>query len=328
MSNAVMLTSSNSEDGIPNLEPAQPPISMRRHFYLMDNPFAGHGTRRLVADVSAALGARGAKVVRLADGRPARARAEIERAAAQGECDALVAAGGDGTIRRAAALLLGTSVPLGVIPRGTGNVLACEAGLPRLPHAIAALLTEGEIRPVPVGTANGEPFLLMVGAGFDGRVIAALDHGLKSRVGKLAYAPPVLQALVPPASPLVVTLDGARHYATWAVITKSRCYGGRFVIAEAGGVEKPGLLAVLIDAMNPFELAGTLAAGTLARQRNVRVIPCAEATIEAVEPVPVQIDGDAFGSTPVTIAANQGHVPMILPPPVQATERMRLMRVG
>lgn len=297
---------------------------MRRRFLLIDNPFAGHGPRRLVSEVAATLAARRSTVARLSG--PEWQRSAAEEALEAGAFDAVIAAGGDGTIRRAAAMLLGSDVPLGVIPLGTGNVLAHEAGLPRTPGAIADLLVDGEVRPVPVGTANGEPFLLMVGAGFDGRVIAGLDQGLKSRLGKLAYAPPLLSALVPPAAPLDVTIDGERHVTTWAVIAKARCYGGRFVIAEAGGVEKPGLLAVLIDAMNPFDLAATLlalATGTLAARRNVRVIPCRRAVIEAQVRVPVQIDGDAFGATPVTVEANQGRVAMILPPPAARAGHLR-----
>lgn len=299
---------------------------MRTSFLLIDNPFAGHGSRRLVDEVVAGLARRGARVSRMPAAHLAAAHAATLDAARAGAFDAVVAAGGDGTIRRAAALMMGSPTPLGVIPLGTGNVLAHEAALPRDPASIARLLMGGEARNVPLAAANGAPFLLMVGAGFDGRVIAGLDQGLKSRLGKLAYAPPVLSALVPPPSLLRVTVDGVTYAAEWAVITKSRCYGGRFVIAEAGGVEKPGLLAVLIEAMSRVELAATLlalATGTLAARRNVRVIPCRRAVIEASEPVPVQVDGDAFGTSPVDVVADHGSVSMILPPPAIVDASLR-----
>ena len=72
-------------------------------------------------------------------------------------------------------------MPLGIIPVGTGNVLAHEIGLARTADAIARMLLEGPVAKVACAQANGEPFLLMVGAGFDARVVAALDQRLKSR---------------------------------------------------------------------------------------------------------------------------------------------------
>ena len=63
-------------------------------------------------------------------------------AARSGRFDAVVAAGGDGTVHDAAEGLLGQSMPLGIIPTGTGNVFAQELDLPRLPDELAGLLKE------------------------------------------------------------------------------------------------------------------------------------------------------------------------------------------
>ena len=73
------------------------------------------------------------------------ARLAVRKAAESGSYDAIVAAGGDGTIRHAAAALIGTDMPLGIIPVGTGNVLAHEIGLARTPDAIARMLLEGPV---------------------------------------------------------------------------------------------------------------------------------------------------------------------------------------
>ena len=76
----------------------------------------------------------------------------VRKAAESGSYDAIVAAGGDGTIRHAAAALIGTDMALGIIPVGTGNVLAHEIGLARTPAAIARMLLrrarrQGRLRP-------------------------------------------------------------------------------------------------------------------------------------------------------------------------------------
>ncbi len=293
------------------------PLPRRRRFLLIDNPTSGYGSRRLVAGVLAALEARGCVVERPADGRLERARVATMRTVDGRAFDAVIAAGGDGTIRLAAAALRGSDMALGIVPLGTGNVLAHEVGLPRTPEGLADLLLHGAARPIAVGMANGEPFLLMAGVGFDGHVIGALDQALKRRVGKVAYGVPVMGALARSATRLAVEIDGIAYAADWAVIANARCYGGAFVLAERAGLEQPGLVAVLIETANRRELVATLLAlarGQLATRSNVRMVPCARATIRADRPVPVQIDGDAFATTPVDITHGGGQVHLILPP--------------
>lgn len=289
---------------------------MRRRFYLIDNPGAGYGSRKLVHEVKLVLQSRGCEVTQAPPAGPAAAFEGAGSAARSGVYDAVVAAGGDGTIRLAAKALIGTNVPLGAIPLGTGNVLAHEVGLPRDPAEIAGLLMTGTARPVQVSTANGEPFLLMAGIGFDGAVVAGLDHRTKSRLGKLAYVAPMTRAVLRPAPELVLDLDGRAFAASWAVISNARCYGGRFVIAEAGDVEAPGLTAVLVQSSRRATLVRVLlalATGRLSRSPDVAVVPCRHARIRASVPVPVQIDGDPHGTTPVEIVAGSATLEMILP---------------
>ena len=200
--------------------------------------------------------AAGASVTRARPTDVHAARHAAREAATCGRYDAVVAAGGDGTIRQVAAALLGADTPLGIVPVGTGNVLAHEIGLAPNAGAIAHMLLHGPAASVMCAHANKEPFLLMAGAGFDGRVIAALDHRFKSYVGKAAYAGPILGALVRPVDVLTVTIDGSRHEASWAVIANARHYGGRFVLAPHTGIRERGLQAVLFKARNRAVLIG------------------------------------------------------------------------
>jgi len=217
---------------------------MRRRFFVVQNPGAGVAGSPLVEDVARLLANSGGEVTR-ARADIAAAQLAVREAAQSGNYDAIVAAGGDGTIRNAAGALIATDMPLGIIPVGTGNVLAHEIGLVRTPPAIARMLLEGPIARVACAQANGEPFLLMVGAGFDARVVAALDQRLKSRLGKVAYAGPLLGAIMRPIDTLLVTVDGRHHVATWAVIANARHYGGRFVLAPRTGILERGLEAIL-----------------------------------------------------------------------------------
>lgn len=295
---------------------------MRSRFFLADNPRAGYGSRRMVEAVLATLASAGATVTRLTTATEIDAFAAMSQAVASGRYDALLVAGGDGTIRLGAKAALGTGIPIGVIPLGTGNVLAHEVGLPRSPEGIARLLLEGEVRHVNAARANGELFLLMAGVGFDGRIIAGLDIRLKQRLGKLAYAGPTVRALAKAPDALSVAIDGrAPVAASWVVVANANRYAGAFVMAPHTSIDRPGLQVILFTGARSARIRqlaalarGRIEAAASASGATVTLLPCRRVSIRAhQQPVPVQLDGDAFGTTPLDIEAGDVGVPMILP---------------
>jgi len=293
---------------------------MRRRFFLIANPGAGVAGAPLVQDVVRALEAQGAAITRIKPGAVEAVRRQAREAADGGRYDAVVAAGGDGTIRNVACALLGSPTPLGIIPVGTGNVLAHEIGLAATPGGVSRTLLEGPVARIACAQVNGEPFLLMAGAGFDARVVAALDQRLKSRVGKVAYAGPLLGALAQPVDTLSLTIDGRHHEASWAVIANARHYGGRFVLAPRTGILERGLEAILFKTRSRAAFIGQLMSLMMGRleprsvQRgDVLMLPCSRVTITARHPVPTQIDGDVFGTTPLDIDAGTAEVGLIVP---------------
>ena len=296
---------------------------MRRRFHLIANALAGRGLAGETSEVAGRLKAAGADVVRGLAGGEAAALEEAREAARSGRFDAVLAAGGDGTIRLAARAVAGTGVPIGVIPLGTGNVLAHEVGLPRAPEALTALLLEGPARKLATARVNGEVFLLMVGVGFDGRIIAALDHDRKRAVGKLAYAGPLLAAIRAPADRLRVTADGIERSAGWVIAANAGRYGGRFQLTRRTRVEAPGLVVIHLAARTVAERIAHLFA--IARGRldhladaageaaGVVMVPARRLVVAATDAVPVQVDGDRAGTTPVEIEAGGPEVLLISP---------------
>lgn len=293
---------------------------MRRRFFLIFNTKAGLARSRTVDAVVDALTRAGAVVTHSKATSAGEARQEAAHAARSGDYDAILAAGGDGTVRQAAAAAAGTTCPIAPIMLGTGNVLAHELGLPRRPGPLARMILSGPEIEIEMGLANGEPFLLMAGVGFDGRVIAALDHGLKQRLWKLAYVPPVLRALAAPPDRLTVTCDGNRRDAAWAVVSNARRYGGQFVLAPATSIRQPGLQAILFDgpgrAQRLSQLLslglGRLGARAAKPTSDVTMSACCDVAIDAPHPVPVQIDGDDFGTTPLRVTTGGGRVSLIV----------------
>lgn len=121
---------------------------------------------------------------------------QAARAAADG-VGLVIACGGDGTVRSVAQGLLGTSVPMGVVPLGTGNLLARNLGVPLddVDRALRVAMS-GRSRAIDLGevhytdgdgVSHDDVFLVMLGAGMDADMIAGTDDKLKARVGWLAY---------------------------------------------------------------------------------------------------------------------------------------------
>ena len=293
---------------------------MRRRFFLVVNTGAGLSRPWLVEEVTAALERAGASVARETLGEFAQIRRLVQTAARSQRYDVVVAAGGDGTIRAAAAGISGTDVPLAIIPCGTANVLAQEIGLKATPELVCDMLRNGPQLPIACARANGEPFLLMAGAGFDARVVGGLNHALKGRIGKAAYAGPVLDALLRPLDTLNVTIDKQSYDASWVVIANARHYAGRFVLAPRTGIHQRGLEAVLFTARNRAVLLGQLLSllrGRLdaraGRHGDVAMYQCSHVKISAPVPVPVQIDGDPFGVTPLEAQTGTDTIHLIVP---------------
>jgi YegS/Rv2252/BmrU family lipid kinase len=104
----------------------------------------------------------------------------------------LLACGGDGTITACVEALSGTGIPLGILPLGTGNLLARNLGLPLDVDAALVTALTGSDRRLDAGSANGHTFVVMAGLGFDAKMLGDSSELLKERLGWLAY---VLSAL-------------------------------------------------------------------------------------------------------------------------------------
>ena len=151
--------------------------------------------------------------VSAADGRAA------AREAVAGGSPLVVAAGGDGSVRVVAGVVAGTSTALGIVPAGTGNLLAAALGIPRQPLRAATALATARERAIDVGRAwlgpsndVHDPFIVAAGVGFDARVMAATTERRKRSLGIAAYfatATAVAARLRPFEVRLVV--DGVVH---------------------------------------------------------------------------------------------------------------------
>src|SRR5262245_48405337 len=127
---------------------------IRYRFFFLHNPNAGAAARRHFHRTLATLREWGASLECVETSRHGEGMRAAAQAAVSGQFDVIVAAGGDGTVHDVAAGVLGTPVPLGIVPTGTANVFAREIGLPRSPERVAATLMNGGVDSIPVGQVN------------------------------------------------------------------------------------------------------------------------------------------------------------------------------
>jgi diacylglycerol kinase (ATP) len=265
--------------------------------------------------VVAALERRGCRVVL----RSAQDYRDAERLArtAEPEFEAIIAAGGDGTINAVANGLAHKPQPLGVLPVGTANVLACELGLPRASEKLAALLAEAAARPIWPGRIGDRLFLSMAGIGFDAEVVAAVNPKLKRWIGKGSFVWAILQRLLRyrPCE-LSIRADGVECRATAAIAVKGQFYAGPFVIAPDGDLGEPVLHLVLFQAAGRIAAIRYLAAlpsGRIPRLKSIACLRVHSANVSAAEALPVHADGEIIGTLPVVITVAPHSIPMIRP---------------
>lgn len=291
-------------------------VGTPRSVSIIYNPVAGWRRRGMLNTVVEALDARGMRVSVAGTTGPGNATDLALRAVADG-AEAIVAAGGDGTIAEVVAGMIGSGIPLGIVPMGTANVLAGELRLPRRPEAVARVIHEARTRRLHVPRADERPFLLMTGAGFDGEVVAAVTPALKRRFGKAAFAFKGLRALLRgPSAPIRVEADGVVRHAEWAVVTNVSRYGGPHVLAPDADPGAPELTVCLFDHALPLALAGHLfriGIGAAAYNSGVTMLTAREVRLSSTAPVPVQIDGDAAGELPRRVRATGEFVEILCP---------------
>ncbi len=214
--------------------------------------------------------------------------------------DLVLASGGDGTITACASGVAGTGVALGVLPSGTGNLLARNLGVPLDLHGALTVALTGTAQRLDVGLVNGRPFLVMAGLGFDAQMLAGTGEGLKRRAGWVAYALSALRHLWDRPTRVVLRADGGPWLRRWA----SGVIVGNVGTLQANirlmpdALPDDGLLNVaVLTAWGVIGWLGLAADVLLTRRKSIhlRRLTCRELIVRARRPRPWEVDGEVVG---------------------------------
>ncbi|WP_432483407.1 diacylglycerol/lipid kinase family protein [Kineococcus esterisolvens] len=245
---------------------------------------------------------------------PAERGAEQAREALAHGVDIVLAAGGDGTVRAVAEAMTGTGVPMGLLPAGTGNLLARNLDVPHTDLAAALdLVFSAPDAAVDVGWltvdrtgSDADPdrhlFLVMAGLGFDAAVMAGVEDRLKRHLGYGAYVVSGARALWGPQARVKVRVDDgdAVGVRTRAVIV-GNC--GRLtknlVLMPDARVDDGFLDAVVLSPRGGIawgEVAWAIVTRDRRGQRRVQHLRGRRIEVTCAEPQEVELDGDPIGT--------------------------------
>ena len=271
---------------------------------------------------------------------------DVTRQALEAEVDAVLVAGGDGTVRAVSEAIAGSGVPLAIVPSGTGNLLARNLKLPLTePEAMVRAVFDGDRLAMDIGWSelrrpDGETakhaFVVMGGIGLDAAMIANTNPQLKKSVGWVAYVDGAARSLAN-AKPFRVMyeLPGHRlHSARVQSVLFANCGSlpaGLELIPEAS-ITDGALDIVIFQPKGPLGWifvwrrvawdnsflrrfrAGRPVLALRTKDNAVRYSRGAGIEIATHEAQPVQLDGDEFGeAVSVKTRVEPGALTIVVP---------------
>lgn len=219
------------------------------------------------------------------------------REALEAGADTLIACGGDGTVRACIEAVAGSTATLGVIPAGTGNLLARNVGIPRdIAEALDCAIS-GTSTTIDVGRLNDEVFAVMAGVGFDGKVMSDTSRDSKERFGALAYVATALRHLKDKSFRCEITVDGQQVFrgrAKSALVGNMGSIQGGINLFPDGSPNDGSLEVMVIRADGLWGWVWT-AVAVLRRARHSQQLDRwsgTSGTISLDSSQPYQLDGD------------------------------------
>jgi YegS/Rv2252/BmrU family lipid kinase len=223
--------------------------------------------------------------------------------------DATFTLGGDGTADEVIGVLAGSEIPVGILPGGTGNLIARTLGTPlAIRRAIPALL-HGGTHTCDLGLINSQRhFAFSLGIGADARMMAETSRELKRTFGVWAYAATAARAsFFRETFDVVIDADGEiiERHATMVVVANFGSVLGNLIQFGPAIISDDGYLDVCV--LSPQTLQDAVRVVWKMTLKDFSSDPCMtfrkarRVRMEASPGRAVQADGEILGQTPVEV---------------------------
>jgi diacylglycerol kinase (ATP) len=289
---------------------------------LITNPAAARTEPEVVRTVSTVLGREGWEVDVVGTTHSGHA-AELAAHGVREGVDVIAVYGGDGTTMQAVKGMRGSEIPLGLIPGGTGNLLAGNLRIPRDPAKAARTIARARARAIDLGCMQREDgphyFAVAAGAGFDAELMAGTTREAKRRWKMAAYVARAWETAGTIKSvDSRITVDDRVIEGKAASVLVANCaeFVPPFVKFRRGMALDDGLLdVVILTAEGMFESLGVVMEWLTEDFGSTRV-QYARGRVVTVEMEPAQaaqLDGDPAGTTPFTAELFPGALRVLTP---------------
>jgi diacylglycerol kinase (ATP) len=208
--------------------------------------------------------------------------------------DRVIAAGGDGTVKMAAEVVMGKNIPLGIIPAGSANGMAKELEIPMDPNAAIELAVTGEPKPLDLICINDEYCIHLSDIGLNAKMLEHFEQ-FETR-GFLGYGRALLKMLGRHQFMRLNLQANNRVYkrkVVMAVIANASKYGTGAKINPTGNPSDGEFEVVLVRRLGLIELLKMILTGKPLDENKTEVIKCKRMKLTATRPYPFQVDGES-----------------------------------
>lgn len=255
---------------------------------------------------------------------------KIKERIESGLFDAVYAIGGDGTVSIVGSLLIGTGIPLGIIPLGSGNGMSKDLNIPQDTEEALKLIKRHSIRNIDTVTLNGHPSMHISDFGFNALVVKRFAEG-ETR-GPSSYAWIAMQEYMgyePKRYRIVTDTETFEGRAFMVTVANANAFGSNANI-NPDGILNDGLFEV--NLIEPFPKAAgigilyKLYTDSIDTSVYTRKISCREATIYNLDGEVMHIDGEPIDlGNEVKAEIKPKSLKVILPIPEDEAEEQPLI---
>ncbi len=220
--------------------------------------------------------------------------------------DRLIVAGGDGSVSFAINELIKNDFnfkddfAIGYIPAGTANLLQAELSMNKKVDDIVNVLISNNYKSSNLVKINENYFFLMAGIGWDAKIVHSINSKIKKILGKVIFGIKGFQYfLFMNNKKLNVTFDGQFYQADWILSSNTKYYAGHHKINKTNIFENKIVTYIFKDLTRInllYSIFLIILNGDLSKNKNVITTYSQNITIDGNDLIPVQIDGDNFGS--------------------------------
>lgn len=241
---------------------------------------------------------------------------EATRDARANGYDAVVAAGGDGTVRLAATQLLGSETSLGILPMGSVMNIARMLGIARDLEGAAATVAAGRTRRIDIGTSGEKPFFESASVGMNAAIFKQVQQADEGDYRGIARA--IRTAFRYRPARMVVKLDEGtlRTRALMITVSNGPYTGAGFTVAPDARLHDGHLDINIFRHFSKLDLIrhfGSIAFGRRAYSPHVRTYRSRRVRIDGSRPLPARADSEDLGTTPVEFVTQHQALSVIVP---------------